>query len=150
MIAWMNEENGQRGARAYDEANRANAEKHIAAYEDDNGSGRPFGVKASIPAASVRMFAPLQAALLPIGAGVFRREDVLGSGDLSGLEAMGVPTFEPVIDSSDYFNYHHTPADTFDKVNIDNLRRHAAVMATTAWFMANTDQPVGRASVPAR
>jgi Zn-dependent M28 family amino/carboxypeptidase len=149
MIAWMNEENGGRGAKAYDEAQQANAEKHIAAYEDDNGSGRPFGVKASIPAASVRMFAPLQAALLPIGAGVFRREDVLGSGDLSGLERMGVPTFEPVIDSSDYFNYHHTPADTFDKVNIDNLRRHAAVMATTAWFLANTDQPVGRASVPA-
>ena len=96
------------------------------------------------------MFAPLQKALLPIGAAVFQREDVLGTGDLSGLEHDGVPSFEPVIDSSDYFNYHHTPADTFDKVNPDNLRRHAAVMATTAWFIANSDQPIGRAVVPAR
>jgi hypothetical protein len=150
VIAWMNEENGQRGARAYDEAQTANVEKHIAAYEDDSGSGRPFGIKASVGTQAARMFAPLQQALVPIGAGVFQREDALGTGDLSGLESAGVPSFEPVIDSSDYFNYHHTPADTFDKVNPDNLRRHAAVMATTAWFLANTDQPVGRANVPAR
>ncbi len=150
MIAWMNEENGGRGGRAYAEAQKANAEKHIAAYEDDNGSGRPFGIKASIGAASVKYFAPLQKALQPIGAGVFKREDELGTGDLSLLERDGVPSFEPVIDSSDYFNYHHTTADTFDKVNPDNLRRHAAVMATTAWFLANTDQPVGRAPATTR
>lgn len=150
MVAWMNEENGGRGGRAYAEAQKANAEKHIAAYEDDNGSGRPFGVKASIGPQSVKYFAPLQAALLPMGAGVFMREDALGTGDLSLLEREGVPSFEPVIDSSDYFNYHHTTADTFDKVNPDNLRRHAAVMATTAWFLANTDQPVGRAPATTR
>jgi hypothetical protein len=80
-------------------------------------------------------------------AGAFRREDVIDSGDLHALEASGVPSFEPWIDSSDYFNYHHTPADTFDKVNIDNLRRHAAVMATTAWFLANLDAPIGRANI---
>jgi hypothetical protein len=32
-------------------------------------------------------------------------------------------------------------------VNPDNLRRHAAVMATTAWFLANLDQPLGRSNV---
>jgi Zn-dependent M28 family amino/carboxypeptidase len=147
MIAWMNEENGGRGARAYEASEKANAEKHIAAYEDDNGSGRPFGIKASITPQAVKYFAPLQHVLQQIGAGAFHREDALGTGDLFGLEHDGVPSFEPVIDSSDYFNYHHTPADTFDKVNPDNLRRHAAVMATTAWFLANTDQPVGRANV---
>jgi hypothetical protein len=150
VIAWMNEENGQRGARAYNEAHKVDIEKHIAAYEDDSGSGRPFGLKASIGTQYVKMFAPLQQALLPIGAAVFQREEALGTGDLSGLERDGVPSFEPLIDSSDYFNYHHTPADTFDKVKPDNLRRHAAVMATTAWFIANSDQPIGRAVVPAR
>jgi Zn-dependent M28 family amino/carboxypeptidase len=60
-----------------------------------------------------------------------------------------VPTFEPWIDSSNYFNYHHTPADTFDKVDPENLRRHAAVMATTAWFLANMDQAIGRSNVAA-
>lgn len=150
VIAWANEENGQRGARAYQEAEQANIEKHIGAYEDDSGSGRPFGLRASVPAESMKHFAPLQAALRPIGMGVLQREDALGTGDLFLLERAGVPSFEPVIDTSTYFNYHHTPADTFDKVDLDNLRRHAAVMATFAWFLANTDAPIGRASVPAR
>jgi carboxypeptidase Q len=149
MVAWMNEENGQRGAHAYEEAHKNELEKHIAAYEDDSGSGRPFGLMVSVGQPYVKVFAPLQQALLPLGAAVVRREDALGTGDLSGLERSGVPSIEPLIDSSDYFNYHHTPADTFDKVNPDNLRRHAAVMATTAWFIANSDQPFGRATVPA-
>jgi len=149
VVAWMNEENGGRGGHTYDAVNKKIAEKHFAAYEDDNGSGRPFGVRAGISLAGARLLAPLQAALYPMGAGAFRREDIVGAGDLHDLEDSGVPSFEPWIDSSDYFNYHHTPADTFDKVNPENLRRHAAVMATTAWFLANMDQPIGRANVAA-
>ena len=147
MIAWMNEENGTRGARAYLAAEQANAEKHVAAFESDNGSGRPFGLQASVGTQSVKYFAPLRAALQPIGAGAFTRQDALGTGDLSGLELAGVPSFAPLMDSSTYFNYHHTPADTFDKVDPDNLRRHVALMSTTAWFLANTDEPIGRANV---
>lgn len=150
VIAWANEENGQRGAKAYYDAEKNNVEKHIGAYEDDSGSGRPFGLRVSVGPQAMKAFAPLQAALRPLGMGVVRREDALSTGDLSALEQAGVPCFEPLIDSSTYFNYHHTAADTFDKVDIDNLRRHAAVMATTAWFLANTDQPLGRANVPAR
>lgn len=82
-----------------------------------------------------------------MGAGAFRREDVIGSGDLHDLETSGVPSFEPWIDSANYFNYHHTTADTFDKVDPENLRRHVAVMATTAWFLANMDQALGRSNV---
>lgn len=147
VVAWMNEENGGRGGVGYDAAYKSTAEKHFAAYEDDNGSGRPFGLRAGLSQASMKLLAPLQAALYPMGAGALRREDVVGSGDLHALEKSGVPSFEPWIDSSDYFNYHHTPADTFDKVDPDNLRRHAAVMATTAWFLANMDQPIGRSNI---
>jgi len=147
VVAWMNEENGGRGGATYDALNKKLAEKHFAAYEDDSGSGRPFGLRAGISQAGAALLAPLQAALYPMGAGAFRREDVVGAGDLHDLEDSGVPSFEPWIDSSDYFNYHHTTADTFDKVNPENLRRHAAVMATTAWFLANLDQPIGRANV---
>ena len=154
MIAWMNEENGTRGARAYlaatVAANEASAASHIGAIESDNGAGRPFGLRASVPATSSRLFAPLQAALQPIGAGLFRREDALSTGDLSGLERAGVPSFAPLLDTSRYFDYHHTAADTLDKVDPDNLRRHVAVMTATAWFLANVEEPIGRASVPPR
>ena len=150
LIAWMNEENGTRGARTYLGANTANAESHVGAIESDNGAGRPFGMRASIPATSSRLFAPLQAALAPIGAGLFRREDALSTGDLSGLELAGVPSFAPLIDTSAYFDYHHTAADTLDKVDPENLRRHVALMTATAWFLANVEEPIGRASVPPR
>lgn len=149
MIAWMNEENGMRGARGYLDAEQANAEKHFGAIESDNGAGRPFGMRTSVPATSMKLFAPLQAALKPIGAGALRREDALSTGDLSGLERAGVPSFAPLIDTSSYFHYHHTPADTLDKVDPDLLRRHTAVMAATTWFLANMEQPIGRANVPA-
>jgi len=150
MIAWMNEENGMRGARGYLAAEQANAEKHIGAIESDNGAGRPFGMRTSVPADKTKLFAPLQAALQPIGAGVLQRQDALSTGDLSGLERAGVPSFAPLIDTSSYFDYHHTPADTLDKVDPDHLRRHVAVMAATSWFLANIEQPIGRASVPER
>jgi carboxypeptidase Q len=149
MIAWMNEENGTRGARTYLAAEQANAEKHIGAIESDNGSGRPFGLRASVGPQAVKLFAPLRDALQPIGAGAFQPQDALSTGDLSGLERAGVPSFAPLLDTSTYFHYHHTAADTLDKVDPDNLRRHVALMSATAWFLANVDQPIGRATVPA-
>ncbi|MGI4718935.1 MAG: M20/M25/M40 family metallo-hydrolase [Janthinobacterium lividum] len=150
FVAWMNEENGTRGARGYLAAEQANTEKHIAAIESDNGVGRPFGMRTSVPANATRLFAPLQAALQPIGAGILQRQDALSTGDLSGLERAGVPSFAPLIDTASYFDWHHTPADTLDKVDPDHLRRHVALMAATTWFLANIEQPIGRASVPER
>ncbi|MEH6435599.1 M20/M25/M40 family metallo-hydrolase [Massilia sp. DD77] len=150
MIAWMNEENGTRGARGYLAAEQANVGKHFGAIESDNGVGRPFGMRTSAAPAAMKLFGPLQAALQPLGAGVFQRQDALQTGDLSGLERAGVPSFAPLIDTSAYFDYHHTPADTLDKVDPDHLRRHVAVMTATAWFLANMDQPIGRANVPER
>ncbi|MDB5977614.1 MAG: peptidase [Nevskia sp.] len=149
VIAWMNEENGGRGGQAYLDANQAVTEKHFAAIENDEGSGRVFGMRTSVPVGSMNHFAALRAALLPMGAGALQRTDVLGTGDLHGLEATGVPSFSPLIDESTYFNYHHTAADTFDKVKPEDLRRHVAVMATTTWYLANMEQPIGRAIVPA-
>ncbi|MGZ8318568.1 MAG: M20/M25/M40 family metallo-hydrolase [Telluria sp.] len=144
FIAWANEENGTRGARGYLETNKDKFEKHIAAIESDNGVGRPFGMRMSVGPQAVKLFAPLQAVLQPMGAGAFRREDVLGTGDLSGLELAGVPSFAPLLDTSTYFHYHHTAADTLDKVDKEDLRRNVALMTATAWFLANMDEPIGR------
>jgi hypothetical protein len=147
VIAWANEENGQRGARSYLASNKSTVDAHFAAIESDGGAGRTFGITTSAGPQALKLFAPLQAVLQPMGAGAFKREDALGTGDLSGLELAGVPSFEPLIDTSTYFHYHHTAADTFDKVNKEELRRHAAVMALTTWFLANMEEPIGRWSM---
>lgn len=145
LVAWMSEEQGGHGGIGYAGAYKGEVEKHFAAIESDGGSGRPFGIQASVGKAALPLFAPLQQALLPIGANVFKREDELGTGDLFSLEQAGVPSFEPLIDTSTYFHYHHTPADTLDKVDPDNVRRHVAVLASLAWYLANLEQPLGRA-----
>jgi hypothetical protein len=148
VIAWANEENGTRGATAYLEANRALAGKHFAAIETDGGSGRPFGMRHSAPFAGGKLFAPLQAALETMGAAALQRGDAMGTGDLNGLEQLGVPCFSPLIDGSDYFNYHHTAADTLDKVDPQNLKRHVALVTGYTWYLANMDEPLGRWSAP--
>ena len=148
MIAWANEENGARGAQSYLEANKANTAKHFAAIETDGGTGRPFGVRSSAPASGNEALAELQKALEPIGAAALTRSDSLSTGDLRGLELAGVPSFTPLSDNSDYFNYHHTAADTLDKVDPQNLKRHVAVIASLTWFLANMEQPIGRWTAP--
>lgn len=145
VIAWMNEENGGRGGQAYFEANKQSLARQYAAIEMDMGAGRPFGILASVGPKAEKLFAPLRTALQPIGAHAFTRRDALGSGDLHRLEKGGVPSFEPLVDSHSYFHYHHTPADTLDKVDPDNLKRNVALMSSLAWYLANLDGEIGRA-----
>jgi carboxypeptidase Q len=144
VIAWMNEENGTRGGKAYFEANKDKLDKHFAAIESDSGGGRPFGFIGSVTPPMVKYFAPLQTALKPIGAGIFERHDIAGAADTGPLERAGVPVFEPLVDSSAYFNYHHTAADTLDKVNPLELKRHVAVMTSLTWYLANMEENIGR------
>jgi hypothetical protein len=56
--------------------------------------------------------------------------------DVSFLK--GVPQFAPNQDSRFYFNYHHTAADTFDKVNPQELNENAAVMTVLAYALADS------------
>jgi Zn-dependent M28 family amino/carboxypeptidase len=144
VIAWMNEENGTRGGKAYFEANKDKLDKHFAAIESDEGGGRPFGFIASVTPQMVKYFAPLKTALDPIGAGVFQRHDQAAGADIGPLERAGVPSFQPLVDASFYFSYHHTPADTLDKVSSLELKRHVAVMTSLSWFLANMDENIGR------
>lgn len=144
VVAWMNEENGTRGGKGYFEANKDKVEQHVAAIESDNGAGRPFGFMGSVRPSMVRYFAPLQKSLDKIGAGVFDRRDVAGGADIMPLERAGVPSFQPLVDFTSYFNYHHTPADTLDKVNPLDLKRQVAVMTSLTWYLANMDENIGR------
>lgn len=148
VIAWMNEENGTRGGKGYFEVNKEKVEQHFAAIESDNGAGRPFGFMGSVRPSMVKYFAPLQKSLDQIGAGVFDRRDVAGGADIMPLERAGVPSFQPLVDFTNYFNYHHTAADTLDKVNPLDLKRQVAVMTSLTWYLANMDENIGRTVVP--
>lgn len=136
-IAWMNEENGTRGGKAYFDANKDKLDTQFAAIESDAGAGRPLGIMANVTPDSMKLLDPLLEVLRPIGATAFEhREDAIGA-DITLLQKAGVPGFEPLLDTRDYFNYHHTAADTLDKVDPENLHRQVALLTALAYFLAD-------------
>ena len=80
---------------------------------------------------------------MPIGAARLVSAPETGE-DIAGLTEKGVPSFAPVQDSRFYFNYHHTAADTFDKVDPRHLNENAAVMAVLAYALADSPEPAPR------
>lgn len=143
IIAWMNEENGLMGARTYAENHRAEFANHFAAIEADIGSGRPLGFLAQGKPEILTLLQPLVTILQSQGAGITRLVEETGA-DISLLGAAGVPTFAPLQDTRTYFNYHHTAADTLDKVNPKELQENCAVVAALAYTLASTPQSLPR------
>jgi carboxypeptidase Q len=144
FVAWMNEENGTAGGQTYFKINSASLLHHIAAIESDNGAGRPLGVAAHVPTEAMPLFRPLMTALLPLGASVLEHRDAGAGSDIDFLDEAGVPTLSPLVDTRTYFDYHHSPADTLDKVDPENIRRQVAVLAMLAYFIAEMPEPLAR------
>lgn len=136
MIAFMNEENGSAGSDAYFEAEQGNLPNHFAAIESDFGCGHPFGFIYTSKPETQAILAPIARALEPIGAGTMRQMPGAGA-DIHPLVKAGVPGFHPLQDSRTYFDYHHTEADTLDKVNPLSLRENCAVVSVLAYALAN-------------
>ena len=144
FVGWMSEENGSAGGAAYFKENSAELAKHIAAIESDNGAGRPLGVSAHVPPEALPLFMPLVKALTPMGATLLDHRDEAGGSDVRFLDAGGVPSLAPIVDTRTYFDYHHSAADTLDKIDPDNIRRQVAVLAMMAYFTAEMPDPLPR------
>ena len=144
VVAWMNEENGSGGAQAYFEANKGRLAQHAAVIESDSGAGTPLGVVASMASESREALRPVLDALRPIGATALRHDDGEVGEDIAPLQEAGVPGFAPLVDTRRYFWYHHSPADTLDKVDPQDFRRQVAVMAVLAYYLAESPQALPR------
>jgi Zn-dependent M28 family amino/carboxypeptidase len=141
VIAWMNEENGSVGGRTY--AKEEDAAKQFAAIESDLGATHPIGFQFAGKIEAMPFFAPLTKILSEQGARLSQRQDEVGQ-DISFLTDKGVPSFAPMFDTRTYFNYHHTAADTFDKITPKELAEVGSVMAVLAYGLANLEQPLPR------
>jgi Zn-dependent M28 family amino/carboxypeptidase len=80
------------------------------------------------------------------GAGTLRSAEDVGS-DISPLTAAGVPSFSPIQDARFYFDYHHSAADTLDKIVPRELQENAAVMSVLGYALTNIPVDLPR-SVP--
>jgi hypothetical protein len=138
VVAWMSEEQGLIGAKAYYEMLKAT--KHVAVIESDFGAGKPLGIEAYAMPSGVNQLQALRDTLLPIGAIALRRSERPVGSDIGAWQAAGVPGFEAMLDGRHYFDLHHTPADTLDKVDPENLRRMVATLGVLAYLLADAAQ----------
>lgn len=138
FVAWMDEEQGSDGAQTYAQDHGSEIANHVGAIESDLGAGHPTGLAFQGGAQLEDWLAPVSRVLASMGAPQLVRSPETGE-DINSLTAKGVPGFAPIQDSRYYFNYHHTPADTFDKVNPRELAENAAVMAVTAYALADAE-----------
>ena len=143
VIAWMNEENGLRGSKQYAKDNEKEMSNHFAVMETDGGAGHPLGINIKGNPEVKKMLAPVAAILQESGAGMLNLIEHCGA-DIELLEKAGVPAFSPIQDSRFYFNYHHTAADTLDKIVPKELVENSAVVAVAAYALANMEQPLPR------
>ena len=149
FVGWMNEENGTAGGKTYFDLTHAARDQHVAAIESDSGSGRPLGVAAHLAPEAMSRLKPLMVALAPLGAGVLEHRDGGTGSDVDFLDEGGVPTLAPLVDTRTYFDYHHSAADTLDKVDPDNIRRQVAVLAMMAYFLADMPDSLPRLPIAA-
>ncbi len=143
FIAWMNEENGAAGGKTYALEETPNLEKHFAAIESDLGADHPLGFYFSGKREALPYFAPISKILSTQGAGLVDIKQEVGT-DINPLTTKGVPSFSPWYDTRNYFKYHHTAADTFDKIKPNELAELGSVMAVLAYGLANLEQPLPR------
>ena len=143
-VLFMNEENGLRGGRGYAADHAAEIDRHFAAIESDAGVGSPIGFRTTLTGAARVAFAEnVNRVLKRVGATEFITAESTGA-DTSRLIEGGVPGFGYSSDSRHYFDYHHSAADTLDKVNRDDLAKGAAAVAALTYLLSEEDAPLPR------
>ena len=135
-VMFMNEENGLKGALAYQEASDAKGEFHLAAIESDAGGFTPRGFSCDADTSVFKKYyqqltswnnllEPYYLSLTKGGSGADINPLKPQRGMLIGLRP----------DSQRYFDYHHTHTDTFDKVNRRELELGSAAMASLVYLI---------------
>ncbi|HEU5305668.1 MAG TPA: M20/M25/M40 family metallo-hydrolase [Gemmatimonadales bacterium] len=136
FILFSGEEQGLLGSRAYAEAHAATADSVQAVLVIDNGTGAIRGQALQGRADLEELWRQLLAPVASLGADSVRQAHKMGTDHLSFLP-YGIPGFNFDQVPRGYNHTHHSESDTYDKAVPGDLRQAAAVMAVTAWQLAN-------------
>ncbi|MFT5790676.1 MAG: hypothetical protein ACI8SJ_002806 [Shewanella sp.] len=137
VVLYAAEELGLVGGKAYAKAHKAELDKHYIAAESDFGAGRIYQIDyRSSETAYIELLAlttPMTSNGVALG-----NNRASGGPDVSMLPSQGVPVASLRQDGSDYFDYHHTPNDTLDKIEPVVLQQNVAAYAQFAYLMAQS------------
>jgi carboxypeptidase Q len=135
VVGWTNEENGGRGANAYRDAHIDAIEDMVLAIESDAGVFKPLGFGFGGSDSAYTIVQRIGKLLDPIDAGEIRRGG--GGADIGPLMREGVPGMGLDVDGARYFWYHHTDADTIDKLDPREVAECVAAVAVMAYVVAD-------------
>jgi carboxypeptidase Q len=141
-VMWTNEENGGKGNKGYRDMHLDEMDKHVLAIESDGGVFSPKGFGFSGNDSARKIVEEIHELMKPIGANTI--SDGGRAADVAPLNDEGVPVMSLMVDGSKYFWYHHTDADTFDKIDFNEFNRCIAAMAIMAYVVADLDEPLPR------
>jgi len=144
VIAWMDEESGGAGSRAYTTDHTNEFPRHVASIECDSGASHPLGFDARISTTAAELLRPALNILQSFGANALQPTNYPPGADISAMSEAGVPALGILQDGRTYFNYHHTAADTLDKIVPLELRETAAAMAVMGYALASMKNPLPR------
>lgn len=144
VIAWMDEENGGAGSQTYTKDHLAEFPRYAAAIESDSGAAHPLGFDIRMSNAAADMLKPVLTTLESVGATALQPSNYPPGADIAAMSEAGVPALGLLQDGRTYFNYHHSAADTLDKIVPSELRENAAAMAVMGYALANMKNPLPR------
>ena len=142
VIAFANEEQGVFGGKEYARVHADQLQQHIIGGESDFGAGKIWKFSSRVIDSALPVVDQMYSVLAPMG---IERGDNNGSGgaDFSAMRDLGMPIMDLKQDGTDYFDYHHTAADTLDKVDAANLDFNVAAYAALAWLAAQAGPVFG-------
>jgi carboxypeptidase Q len=148
VVAFANEEQGLYGGRQYAERHAGALRAHQIAAESDFGAGRIYGFSTSAPDYARDAEAAIAAALAPLG--IAHMPGTGGPGpDISPFAQQGLAWARLAQDGTGYFDLHHTPDDTFDKIDPAAMAQNVAAYAVFAYLAADAEGDFGSAPKPA-
>lgn len=135
LVLFTNEENGLRGGNAYRDAYRAHAERHVLALESDSGVFAPARLGFTGSDAARRVIQEIGMLLTPLGLQHIGPGG--GGADIGPIAQAGhAPMMAYQGDPTRYFTIHHTPADTVERIEPDEVSKAAAAIAVVTYVAA--------------
>ena len=139
VVMFGAEEVGLLGAYAYAKQHESNLHNHVLATESDFGARNIWRIDSNVNPEATELVNEIAKVIAPLGI-IRGGSDVKGGGpDIIPMVDKGVPTIRLNQEGSDYFDLHHTPDDTLDKINPDELAQNVAAYAATIFLFADTD-----------
>ena len=144
VVAWMDEESGGAGSQTFTKEHILEFPHYAGAIESDAGAAHPLGFDGKMSDQDAQLLRPAINVLQSIGANVLRESTYAPGADIAGMSEAGVPTLGILQDGRTYFHYHHTAADTLDKIVPAELRENGAAMAVIGYALASMKEQLPR------